>query len=173
LTLHKRIHTKEGQQRRKVKEERMAKFLESEGITFEREFSVPFSCFETEGKCARVDFVVAREWGSILLEVDENQHSWYAQKCETRRMMDIYSSLIGQGKIVFIRYNPDAFKVDGKKYKIKTLEKHSKLLQIMNEYEPDLDLEIVYLFYDMNADKANIIFDADYALRSNVSLCIF
>ena len=62
---------------RKKKEERIAKLLKDNDIQFDREFTVPFSCFQSEGKCARIDFVITKEWGYILLEVDENQHSWY------------------------------------------------------------------------------------------------
>ena len=65
------------------------------------------------GKCGneRPDFVFesTHKTHSIVLEVDENQHSGNNEACECTRMVNISQSL-GQATI-FIRYNPDEYKV--------------------------------------------------------------
>lgn len=45
----------------------------------------------------------------IIVEVDENQHSDYDCSCEHKRLMEI-SQDVGHRPIVFIRFNPDAYK---------------------------------------------------------------
>ena len=54
----------------------------------------------------------------LCVEVDENQHSTYMK--DEIRYNDLYMSF--SGKFVFIRFNPDNYKVNGvlKKTQIKT-----------------------------------------------------
>jgi hypothetical protein len=65
------------------------------------------------GTCGneRPDFVFISKDEShyVVLEVDENQHSERAEECECTRMVNISQSL-GMPTI-FIRYNPDEYKV--------------------------------------------------------------
>ena len=50
---------------------------------------------------------------SIIVEIDEDQHRNYL--CESKRSMEIFQSL-GNRPIVFIRFNPDTYTEDDKKY---------------------------------------------------------
>jgi hypothetical protein len=52
----------------------------------------------------------------IIIEVDENQHSSYESICENKRVMELFIDF-GQRPIIFIRFNPDNYLLDGKKIK--------------------------------------------------------
>jgi len=146
------MHSTEGFQRKKRKEERVSKFLTASDIPFEREKQIEFDCLDSSGKRARIDFVIPRPWGYILLEVDEDQHKFYNYdvSCEVRRMMDIVGSIRtnDESKILFIRYNPDCFSVDEQKQKVPVAERESTLLELISDYKPELDVAIQYLYYD-------------------------
>ena len=45
----------------------------------------------------------------LIVEVDENKHETYDCSCENKRLMEI-SKDVGHRPIVFIRFNPDAYK---------------------------------------------------------------
>ena len=49
----------------------------------------------------------------IIIEIDENQHTDYDCSCENKRVMELSEDL-GHRPIVFIRFNPDDYKKDGK-----------------------------------------------------------
>ena len=107
------------------------------------------------GGCSkrRPDFVISREWGRIIIEVDEFQHNRknYPCECEITRMKQIYFD-IGEeyGKVIFIRYNPDNYIPSiGKPFE--TLERLKSLVYWINRYsskEPENYLTVQYLFYD-------------------------
>jgi len=101
----------------------------------------------------RPDFVINTNWGSIIIEVDEFQHNRksYSCECEITRMKQIYFDIgIEQGKILFIRYNPDVYKPSyGDTFT--TNEKLNSLIRTVNYYlnnEINNYLEVLYLFYD-------------------------
>ena len=101
----------------------------------------------------RPDFVINTDWGIIIIEVDEFQHNKksYSCECEITRMKQIYFDIgIEQGKILFIRYNPDVYKPSyGDTFT--TNEKLNSLIRTVNYYlnnEIDNYLEVLYLFYD-------------------------
>jgi len=48
----------------------------------------------------------------VLVEVDENQHKQYNTTCEHRRIMEL-SQDVNHRPIVFIRFNPDGYTVNG------------------------------------------------------------
>ena len=50
----------------------------------------------------------------IMVEVDENQHNQYETTCENRRLMEL-SQDVKHRPIVVLRFNPDDYKVNGKK----------------------------------------------------------
>jgi hypothetical protein len=66
-------------------------------------------------------------------------------------MMDIVTSIRtgSDSKILFVRYNPDSFSIDGKKQKVSREERETKLLELIQKYSPHIDLSIHYLFYDL------------------------
>ena len=80
---------------------------------------------QVQGGCSRkrpdvlMDFLTH----SIIIEVDETQHSSEEYcACENKRMMQIFQDL-GSRPVVFIRFNPD-------KYTDRDGNKHPSLLQI-------------------------------------------
>jgi hypothetical protein len=50
---------------------------------------------------------------SVIIEIDEDQHSGYDQICDNRRIMELFQDL-GNRPVVFIRINPDSYKSDNK-----------------------------------------------------------
>jgi hypothetical protein len=50
---------------------------------------------------------------SIIIEIDEDQHVGYESLCDNRRTMELFQDL-GERPIIFIRFNPDSYKIDGK-----------------------------------------------------------
>ena len=120
-----------------------------------------------DSKCGleRPDFLLDCITYCIVLEVDENQHTKYNNQqtgtnydCETTRMFNIYQT-IGM-KTIFIRYNPDDYKVDGVKQNITKIKRHGILLKYLNtmmlQNPENLDhLSVTYLFYN-DFDENNI-----------------
>ena len=150
----KRIHSKEGKARQKRQEQRIARLLDSHNIKYEREIQVNFDCFKGKNY-ARIDFTLYKKDCIILLEVDENQHDnyyFYSVSCDTRRMNDIVTAIRCSGNslpILFIRYNPDAFKVNGITERVPKIKRESKLIKFIKEYKPSKsELEIKYMYYN-------------------------
>ena len=63
------------------------------------------------GGCSkrRPDLLLDLGYQNILIEIDENQHIDYDCSCQNKRLMELSQDL-GHRPIVFIRFNPDAFK---------------------------------------------------------------
>lgn len=82
-----------------------------------------------EGSCLRYrpDFFIEAPKGHILIiEVDENHHKDYDINCEIVRMFNIQQAIMTP--IVFVRYNPDAYKPGGvKTTAVKKKDRHNKL----------------------------------------------
>ena len=122
-------------------------------------------CYQDEvidSSCSKVrpDFVYDCISHIVIIEVDEHQHKSYnncgttkkeRQLMENKRMYNIFQSF-GDGRpLVFIRYNPDSFCVDGKLVKVSDKKRHECLLLWVKHYiksKPDFKLEVKYLFYD-------------------------
>ena len=112
----------------------------------------------------------------LVVEVDENQHisKSYYKGCifdtktqEIRRMIQIHEALnMGTVPCVFIRFNPDNFKVKGKKQKFNMQKRLDVLVKWVNyclnlketEFVDGNQIIIKYLFYD-DYDETNIKFD--------------
>lgn len=62
------------------------------------------------GGCStrRPDFLIDMLTHSVVIEVDENQHSSNRYLCESKRMMEIFQDL-GPRPMVYIRFNPDKY----------------------------------------------------------------
>jgi hypothetical protein len=67
------------------------------------------------GGCSkrRPDLLLDLGYQIIIVEVDENQHIVYDCSCENKRIMELSQDL-GHRPVVFIRFNPDNYKKDGK-----------------------------------------------------------
>ena len=174
LVRHKQIHTERGQQRQKKREQQVARALSAAEITYDREVTVNF-CGEAGKRLARVDFVIYREWGSVLLEVDEGAHDSYPVSCEASRMLNVFAEQMKQGragKYHFIRFNPDAYSEDGAVQKKLLKDRMAALLQTI-EHEPERQYSVSYLFYTRtNSPFPDVCLDPDYpgSLRAIVNV---
>jgi hypothetical protein len=121
-----------------------------------------------EGGCSRrrPDILLDLGYQVIIIEIDENQHEDYI--CENKRIMEISQDL-GHRPVVFIRFNPDAYKtpqgnITGcwgpngkgilvvKKSKQKEwserLETLKETVKIWLNNQTQKTIEMVHLFYD-------------------------
>lgn len=90
------------------------------------------------------------KYNSIFLLVDENQHKSYCEQGEIGRMKNIYHAE-GGISVIFIRYNPDNFKVGGKRQNLSQAKREELLIKWCKYYEdkiPENPLVVNYLFYD-------------------------
>jgi hypothetical protein len=110
-----RNHTERAHQRRKKKEERMYKYLTSVGYSPDRETVIQF-CGEGTKKLARLDFTIYKTDRVVAVECDEHGHSSEPVLCEVTRMLDVAAQhrLRSDLPLHFIRFNPDAYIVDGR-----------------------------------------------------------
>ena len=116
----------------------------------------------------RPDLLLDLGYQVIIIEVDENQHMDYDCSCENKRLMEL-SQDVGHRPLVFIRFNPDAYKTSDKKVKscwtvnskglctinrkqIKDWE--ARLTALVDQirywsvHKTDKTIEIIQLFYD-------------------------
>ena len=102
----------------------------------------------------RPDFTFVTDASVIVLEYDEHQHESYTQSCELARMSDIFLSYHGV-RVTFIRYNPDAFKVDGTTLWTNRETREGVLLDVLKTAFADEDFDhaivIHYICYDNSA----------------------
>ncbi len=101
---------------------------------------------------------------SIIVEIDEGQHIGYDSLCNNRRNMELFTDL-GNRPVIFIRLNPDSYKINGKRIKgVFTQGKSGELKIDKKEFEkrkaalfetveqyltqcPDKAISMVELFY--------------------------
>lgn len=165
---YSRLHSKEGQLRQKKKEDRVMRFLQDAGFTIDREVRVSYSCMdETSQKFSRIDAVINFPERNlrILLEVDEEQHVDRETSCEVARMNDTTTCIRLGGemtKLLWIRFNPDAYKINGTTVHTPTAERHATMERLIRDYEPVKDVAVKYLFYTLQAGKPAVFSDADY-----------
>ncbi|MAE21864.1 MAG: hypothetical protein CMK92_05475 [Pseudomonas sp.] len=111
-----------------------------------------------DGGCSRhrPDFVISTSWGVIILEIDEFQHKRknYSCSCEITRMKKLFHDQ-GVSHLLFIRYNPDTYKVCLGTKKFTTIDRQNYLIRYINEqidkfadFAPDFNLACSYLFFD-------------------------
>jgi hypothetical protein len=106
----------------------------------------------------RPDFFFERNTHVVIVEVDEHQHSSYDVSCERVRELHI-SEAIGR-PTYFIRYNPDAYHVNGAAVRVHKNIREQRLVQVMKEClfsdessECKTDtflMRTVFLYYDEN-----------------------
>ena len=119
----------------------------------------------------RPDIFIELYTHCIIVEVDEDQHLRYDSTCENKRIVELYQDL-GYRNIVYIRFNPDKYKVKNDNDNFKTIrscfskDKDGKLkigsskdwnhrLEKLNECIaknieniPSKSISYEYLFYD-------------------------
>ena len=121
-----------------------------------------------EGGCSqrRPDLFIDLGSHCVIIEVDENQHRQYS--CEEKRMIDLYED-IGFRKVVFLRFNPDAYHIGGMRHPSpfsftetgslsvdqKEFDHRMRLLneriQVWKEKEPSEQWTVEYLCYNVDA----------------------
>lgn len=117
--------------------------------------------FTNECNCThrrRVDLRKIVNGTLLCIEIDENQHKRYVSKDENQRYDDLF--MMYSGKMVFIRYNPDKYKENGKTKNPSINTRYQKLKEeidyqiqrIENEENVDL-LEIIHIYYDNDVEK--------------------
>ncbi len=157
------MHTAEGQQRQKKQEAHIAKVLKENGIHFQREHRVDFTCaaLDTDRKCARIDFVILAHGHVVCLEVDEGEHRFgYTVLCDMARMSHIHESMAIGGNtlpVVFLRYNPQQYTVNGKLQRKPRKYREERLIQLLQDPSSDVgsgsSLAIKYMYYDAKTTK--------------------
>ena len=109
----------------------------------------------------RPDFVWDLQFRVVILEVDEHQHKFekYNPRCELVRVSRIVE---GFGiPVHIIRYNPDAFKINGSTRRTKIGERldilKDKLCEALDR--PDLENRIViqHICFDQEVDTTNFV----------------
>ena len=96
----------------------------------------------------RPDFTWELATHIVVLEVDEDQHSFYPAKCEFQRMCNLSGSF-GM-PMVMIRYNPDAFNISGetrRTNKTTRLPLLPERLQHALTTLPSVLITVEYLYY--------------------------
>lgn len=132
--------------RQKTSEMILYNFLTEEKIQFIHNKSVGYVCGDY-----RPDFLIDCATHFIVIENDEDQHRQYPKECEMVRMRNIEFAL--GLKTHFIRYNPDAHKINGKTKRVSRKKRMEALLLLIEKLklsQPDDNLEnnITYLYYD-------------------------
>jgi hypothetical protein len=171
-------HTKKGQADRKRKEARICKLLKEHNIPFDPERHVSFRSLS--GTFARIDFFNKGKAACIVLEVDENQHESYT--CDLERMNKLQAVLTLEGNelpVVYIRYNPDKYTVDGNKGLTKRRDREAKLIEFIKDvidgkFPEGMNqvMAVQYMYYDTIGDNLRIWSNADYDARFRDSFCL-
>ncbi|AYV79139.1 MAG: hypothetical protein Faunusvirus3_19 [Faunusvirus sp.] len=115
-----------------------------------------------DGDCdkMRPDFLFDCGTHFLILEVDEDQHKSRLCECEITRMMNIANILYMP--VIFIRYNPDEYKIGDEKIdptfftRIKELHKYLKHYMKPNTVEKFGMLSVIYIYYN-NYDKTKAV----------------
>ena len=163
-------HTAEGRAERVREEERVKKYVLIEyDFDFKRQHYIDIKCgvFAPTRACAYGDFILLFRNMVVILEVDEDQHKSYGVSCDVSRMAEIVETLRVEGntqRIVFIRYNPHGFKVDGVTKHTTKEERHRRLAELLCDLQAEegkddaCDVRTFYLFYDTDADGEPAVF---------------
>jgi hypothetical protein len=176
LTVHtRRMHNTVYVARRKKQEERVCLALLAAGYEewfaseamppmehFKREKRIDFACasLDTDGKFCRIDFVICVANGFVFLEVDEDQHLYGYDalvSCDMKRMSHVMESIIVElgehmPNIYWLRYNPNAWRVDGDLRSVRKNDREAALVEWLSNLELVSPLQIGYAFYDCEAD---------------------
>jgi hypothetical protein len=170
-------HSPAGIQRKKLQEQAMQRALFDGGYVecserghvpapgqFTREVYFDHRCAlarnfrRCEKRYAYVDFVVTTPNGRLVfLEVDEAQHAYIPQLCESVRMWNICESIAlaglgGPMNVFWLRFNPNAgFHVGGQTLQTSRALRFQEVIGFLNRLKStptDPPMHIGYAFYD-------------------------
>jgi hypothetical protein len=176
LTNHVRsYHTPGAHARQKRQEQRVARALDAAGIDYKREHRIDFRCIgDADNAYARVDFLLLLFGCVVFLEVDEDQHKfgYGSASCDMKRMSKIIETLRLDGntmKIVFVRYNPNKYRVDSRstKGRLAKKEREQVLLSLLQDRNHGIftsasDILIQYMYFDTVDGQAEVTRDPQY-----------
>ena len=164
--------------RAKKKENRVCAALEEAGILLHREVRISYSCIDSNNKrFARLDVVIECENHRVILEIDEQQHKneGYSVACDMARMTHVMAAIACTSNIRrtrWIRFNPDAYKVDGVLRRTRMKQRHAALVDAIHS-GPDRDFELLYMYYDVDDGQPTIVSDPQYEERfKHIVACV-
>lgn len=125
---------------------------------------------EAKKQFAKVDAVIYTPNCIIALEVDEHQHleddstPWgYTVSCDAARMNNVqvaYTMAATAANepvqpILWIRFNPDTFKIDGVRGRVSLRDREQRLLEVIRTFQPaeKQAVSILYMYYDIESVK--------------------
>jgi hypothetical protein len=161
-THFERNHSDRALVRRKKKEERLHRRLRAMGFTPDRETIVEFCGLGTK-KCARIDFVIYKEDRIVCIECDEHAHRSEVVLCDVTRMLDVAAMhrMRSDLPLHFIRFNPDAYTVDGMRPNPHMNARLKELLLAIEE-PVSAPLAITYVCYDSSGGVADAVTSAEF-----------
>ena len=112
----------------------------------------------------RPDIVYEVKTHVVVVEIDEGQHKGYCPEGEVNRMKNIYTAYGGEMPVVFVRYNPDNFRISGNVVKIpieKRLDIMSRWVRKAIDQVSESAISIVYLYYDNYNEKQRDFINID------------
>ena len=147
--------------------------LEREGVEFRYQTYLPFrTCgLKTGTTCCYFDFAIDMPWGTLLLEVDEDQHFNYPPECDVQRDLNIAASIAlgSQTKTIILRYNPDHFSINNDVQRTPKNSKLKKLLETIKQFEktnPSPHVRFARFFLDY--DSTNGMLDVSHSWPKDV-----
>lgn len=166
---HRKTHSKEGQIRKRIQENRLFNKLRAWGYTVDVEVTIN----ARRGDCvrdtdnrhfSRLDFVIVECVSRILIvECDEKQHSSYMLPCEFSRMADdVQAALVLAGYTVpvhWIRYSPNGKYMVGGRQRVPKREDREGVLKenleslCSGEVEPSGQMSMHFMFYGRFCDE--------------------
>ena len=114
----------------------------------------------------------------VVIEIDEDHNFGYGVSCDVARKCKLYEAWCLEGNslpVRIIRYNPDAFKVDGKTKRTTKAKREELLLQAISDAtkRDGEGLQIQYMFYDIQDGQPVILADEGFTLAECVISSIF
>lgn len=163
-----RKHSEEGAQNQKRQEAKVSRHFEKLGLAHKREHRIDFTCIDSDKYWASIDFVIEMSGGIVFLEVDENQHrfGYGSVSCDLKRMAHVMEALALDGNtlpILWIRYNPNAFRIAGKLQKVLQRDREEALYEKIVNWVPSRPMELAYMYYDIgNTGELEVFGDPSY-----------
>ena len=110
----------------------------------------------------RPDFLYEWDEGALVLEYDEQMHKDRIKRCELVRQAEV-SMGFGGKPTVWVRFNPDAFKVNGATLTTTKKQREAVLLETLEKHignaNYDYLMQVVYICYDKGVSQSG---DSDY-----------
>jgi hypothetical protein len=149
----------------KKKEEWVAAFCREHGLAYDREVHVTYRQCGENDTWARLDFVFYKEDHIVILSVDEFQHQDYEVACEVARMSKVMCSIRQAGdmrRILWLRFNPDSFSIDGERARVGIKERAQvlrKYLQGSASLLGQREVAVCYMYYDCTQQNGVLVPD--------------